>query len=83
MTLNRIVQEGYGENAWHGANLKTALADVTPELAFLAAGTGSAQHRRNCPAPRVVREVGSRSVVVTAGGTVLARRGGLVSGVGT
>jgi len=32
--LNRIMQEGYGENAWHGANLKMALADVTPELAF-------------------------------------------------
>lgn len=34
MKLNRIMQEGYGENAWHGANLKMALADVTPELAF-------------------------------------------------
>ena len=32
------MQEGYGENAWHGANLKTALADVTPELAFWRPG---------------------------------------------
>jgi len=32
--LKRIVDEGYGDNAWHGSNLKMALADVTPELAF-------------------------------------------------
>ena len=38
MQLNRIVQEGYGENAWHGANLKMALADVTPDLAFWRPG---------------------------------------------
>lgn len=33
-TLNsRVLQEGYGSDAWHGPNLKAALADVTPELA--------------------------------------------------
>ena len=30
----RIAQEGYGPGAWHGANLKVALADVTSTLAF-------------------------------------------------
>jgi hypothetical protein len=32
--LERILQEGYGPGAWHGADLKAALADVTAELAF-------------------------------------------------
>lgn len=33
-TFARISQEGYGPGAWHGADLKAALADVTPPLAF-------------------------------------------------
>ncbi len=33
-TLARILQEGYGPGAWHGADLKAAVADVSPELAF-------------------------------------------------
>jgi hypothetical protein len=34
--LARILAEGYGppEGAWHGPDLKAALADVSPELAF-------------------------------------------------
>ena len=32
--LARIVEEGYGPGAWHGADLKAALADVSSELAF-------------------------------------------------
>lgn len=32
--LSRILDEGWGPGAWHGADLKAALADVTPELAF-------------------------------------------------
>ena len=31
---SRVLQEGYGPGAWHGADLKTALTDVTPALAF-------------------------------------------------
>ena len=31
---SRVLQEGYGPRAWHGPDLKAALADVTPELAF-------------------------------------------------
>jgi hypothetical protein len=30
----RILNEGYGPGAWHGPDLKTALADVKPALAF-------------------------------------------------
>jgi hypothetical protein len=32
--LSRIVKEGYGEGAWHGPDLQSALADVTPAMAF-------------------------------------------------
>jgi DinB family protein len=32
--LGRIIQEGYGPGAWHGPDLKAALSDVTPTLAF-------------------------------------------------
>jgi hypothetical protein len=30
----RILREGYGPGAWHGPDLRAALADVTPDLAF-------------------------------------------------
>jgi DinB superfamily len=32
--LARITEEGYGPGAWHGPDLKAALADVSAELAF-------------------------------------------------
>jgi hypothetical protein len=32
--LARTIEEGYGSGAWHGPDLKAALSDVTPELAF-------------------------------------------------
>jgi hypothetical protein len=32
--LTRLLEEGYGPGAWHGADLKAALDDVTPALAF-------------------------------------------------
>src|SRR5262245_43116585 len=32
--LARIVDEGYGPGAWHGADLKAALADVSADVAF-------------------------------------------------
>jgi hypothetical protein len=32
--LARILEEGYGPGAWHGADLKAAIADVSPERAF-------------------------------------------------
>ena len=33
-TETRILREGYGDGAWHGADLKAALADVTEATAF-------------------------------------------------
>jgi DinB family protein len=32
--LARILEEGHGPGAWHGPDLKAALADVSPEIAF-------------------------------------------------
>jgi hypothetical protein len=35
---SRVVDEGYGPGAWHGPDLKAALADVDPGLAFWRPG---------------------------------------------
>jgi hypothetical protein len=32
--LERILDEGYGRGAWHGADMKDALADISAALAF-------------------------------------------------
>jgi hypothetical protein len=32
--LARILEEGYGPGAWHGADFKAAIGDVSPTLAF-------------------------------------------------
>lgn len=34
MDLNRILTEGYGPGAWHGADIKAAIADVSSIVAF-------------------------------------------------
>lgn len=39
-TLRRIADEGYDGEAWHGANLRVALAAVTAETAFWRPGPG-------------------------------------------
>src|SRR5262245_13385489 len=36
----RILQEGYGDGAWHGPDLKAALADVTEQGAFARPAPG-------------------------------------------
>jgi len=36
----RILDEGYGPGAWHGNDMKAALADVTPKLAYWRPGSG-------------------------------------------
>ena len=36
----RVLNEGYGHGAWHGPDLKAALADVTPDLAFWRPANG-------------------------------------------
>jgi hypothetical protein len=36
--LSRILEEGYGPGAWHGSDLKAAIADVPAALAFWRPG---------------------------------------------
>jgi hypothetical protein len=36
----RILEEGYGPGAWHGADMRAALADVSPQGALWRPGTG-------------------------------------------
>lgn len=38
--LARVLEEGYGPGAWHGPNMKAAIADVSPEAAFRRPGPG-------------------------------------------
>src|ERR671914_809771 len=38
--LGRVLQEGYGPGAWHGPDLKAALTDVPPALAFWRPAAG-------------------------------------------
>lgn len=37
---SRLLREGYGDGAWHGPDLRTALSDVTPPTAFWRPGPG-------------------------------------------
>jgi hypothetical protein len=37
-TASRILQEGYGDGAWHGPDLKAALEDLTETVAFWRPG---------------------------------------------
>lgn len=38
--LSRLLAEGYGPGAWHGADMKAALSDVSPQAAFWRPGPG-------------------------------------------
>ena len=40
LPLTRVLDEGYGPGAWHGADMKAAIADVTPSVAFWRPGKG-------------------------------------------
>jgi hypothetical protein len=64
---SRVLNEGYGPGAWHGADLKAALADVGPSLGFWRPGAGRhniaeiALHHAYCA--RAVRaQISGRSV---------------------
>jgi len=37
-TLGRVLREGYGPGAWHGADFKAAIADITDATAFRRPG---------------------------------------------
>ena len=39
-TCTRVLAEGYGPGAWHGPDLKAALADVSADAAFWRPGSG-------------------------------------------
>lgn len=39
-TLLRILQEGYGPGAWHGADMRAALADLDARMAFQRPAAG-------------------------------------------
>src|SRR5262245_18391322 len=39
-TESRILNEAWGPGAWHGPDLKAAIADVTPAVAFWRPGPG-------------------------------------------
>ena len=36
----RIIEEGYGPGAWHGADMRAAIADVASKLAYTRPGSG-------------------------------------------
>ena len=36
----RVIEEGYGPGAWHGPDLRAALADLSPHAAFWRPGAG-------------------------------------------
>ena len=38
--LSRLLEEGYGPGAWHGADLRAAVADVSDAVAFWRPGKG-------------------------------------------
>ena len=40
ISLVRVLDEGYGPGAWHGADLKAALSDVQESVAFWRPGAG-------------------------------------------
>ena len=51
----RILSEGYGAaDAWHGSNLRAALADVAVRAGVLEAGTRATQHRGDRDPSRLV-----------------------------
>lgn len=39
-SLTRVLDEGYGPGAWHGADMRAAVADVAPSAAFWRPGKG-------------------------------------------
>jgi hypothetical protein len=39
-TFARILDEGYGPGAWYGSDLRAAIVDVTPAVAFTRPGAG-------------------------------------------
>ncbi|HVX40016.1 MAG TPA: DinB family protein [Gemmatimonadaceae bacterium] len=64
----RIVREGYGPGAWHGPDLRAAIADVSPSAAFWR----PAPDRHNIAEIVVHHAFYVRSVIERLGGTPAA-----------
>lgn len=62
---SRIVREGYGPGAWHGADLRAAIGDVSSPAAFRRPGPG----RHNIAEIVVHHAFYVRSVIDRLGGT--------------
>lgn len=62
---SRILTEGYGPGAWHGPDLKAALTDVTPALAFRRPASG----RHNIAEIAVHHAYCARTVIAQLTGT--------------
>lgn len=63
--LSRIVREGYGPGAWHGPDLRAAIADVSTSSAFRRPAPG----RHNIAEIVVHHAFYVRSVIERLGGT--------------
>jgi hypothetical protein len=67
-TCARVLTEGYGSGAWHGPDLKSALADVSDDLAFWRPGRDRhniaeiALHHAYCARTVVTKITGSDTV---------------------
>ena len=65
--LSRILDEGYGPGAWHGNDLKAALADVSKRTAFWRPGPGRhniaeiALHHAYCVQSAIARFSGTEA----------------------
>ena len=45
----RVLAEGYGPGAWHGADLKAAIDGITPAATCLGESRGDASRPETCP----------------------------------
>jgi len=65
--LTRVLDEGYGPGAWHGNDLKAALADVSERTAFWRPGPGRhniaeiAVHHAYCVQSAIARLTGAEA----------------------
>ena len=67
VTLTRVLDEGFGPGAWHGNDLKAALADVSERTAFWRPGPGRhniaeiALHHAYCVQSAIARLTGTEA----------------------
>jgi hypothetical protein len=57
---SRVLREGYGPGAWHGPDLKAALAEVTPAMALWRPGVGRTTSQRSRCTTRTTCEPSGR-----------------------